>query len=33
MRFRREMSSTFYVESDCESVKLAKDKVNDLFMF
>lgn len=32
MRFRREMNSIFYVESDCEPVKLAQDKVNGLFM-
>lgn len=32
MWFRPEMSSTFYVESDCEAVEVAKDEVNDLFM-
>lgn len=30
MRFRREMNSIFYVESEC--VNLTQDKVNDLFM-
>lgn len=32
MWFRPEMSSIFYVESDCEAIKVAKDEVNDLFM-
>lgn len=32
MWYHQEMNSIFYVESDCESVKLVKDKVNGLFM-
>lgn len=32
MWFRPEMSSIFYVESDREAIKAAKDEVNDLFM-
>jgi len=31
MWFRPEMSSIFYVES-CETIKVTKDEVNDLFM-
>lgn len=32
MWFRPEMSSIFYVESDCETIKVTKNEVNDLFM-
>lgn len=32
MWFRPEMSSIFYVESNCETVKVIKNEVNDMFI-
>lgn len=32
MWFRPEMNSIFYVESNCETIKVAKNEVNNLFM-
>lgn len=32
MWYHQEKNSIFYVESDCEPIKLIKDKVNGLFM-